>query len=297
MMPEQHSFDILWLGRRVRAALAPGVRGTVLAVFRRSFYVEFDNGALACVGPEYMGAGPINALARLPDKIDWRLIGLSVGEDVNVHVQCLKVGALFGFEFESALDWSPSAPASGWTRQSIAAGLEELQRVAENYDLSQGLARLVDIHSPKGDILFERGRVAAAALWTWLIGIGNRGGAPPPELRNLIGLGPGLTPSGDDFIGGAMIALNVFGHGELATALAEWVLPISRERTGKISFAHLSCAAAGEGGEALHDAISGAAANDVSLIIAAISSLDEIGHSSGWDALAGAVTGMSTLSV
>ena len=63
-MPEQHSFDILWLGRRVRAALAPGVRGTVLAVFRRSFYVEFDNGALACVGPEYMGAGPIMARKR-----------------------------------------------------------------------------------------------------------------------------------------------------------------------------------------------------------------------------------------
>ena len=121
--------------------------------------------------------------------------------------------------------------------------------MAENYDLSQGLARLVDIHSPKGDILFERGRVAAAALWTWLVDIGNRDGAPPTELRNLIGLGPGLTPSGDDFIGGAMIALHTLGHGELAAALAEWVLPISRERTGKISFAHLSCAADGEGGD------------------------------------------------
>ena len=55
--------------------------------------------------------------------------------------------------------------------------------------------------------------------------------------------------------------------------------------------------AAGEGGEALHDAIAGVAANDASVIIAAIAGLDVIGHSSGWDALAGAVMGMSTLSV
>jgi len=297
MMFERHSFDIERLGRGARAALAPGVRGKVLAVFRRSFYVELDNGALACIGPENMGAGPINALARLPDKIDWRLSGLVAGAEVYVHVQCLRVGTLIGFEFGSAVDWSPSAPASGWTRQSIAAGLVELRRAAGSYDLSQGLARLVDIHSPKGDILFERGRAAAAALRTWLVGARNRDGALPPELRNLIGLGPGLTPSGDDFIGGVMIALHAFGHVELAAVLAEWVLPISRERTGKISFAHLSCAAAGEGSEVLHDAIAGVAARDANIIIAAIAGLDEIGHSSGWDALAGAVMGMSSLSV
>ena len=74
-------------------------------------------------------------------------------------------------------------------------------------------------------------------------------------------------------------------------------LPIAREQTGKISFAHLSCAADGEGAEALHEAIVGVAANDVSAITAAIAGLDEIGHSSGWDALAGAVAVMSALSV
>lgn len=296
MTPERHGFIVVRLGRRARAALAPGVRGSVLAVFHRSFYVELEGGALACVGPEDMGAGPINALARLPDGLDWQSSGLVAGAEAHVDAQCLRVGTQFGFEFKSAVDWSPSTPASGWSRRSMAAGLAELRRAAGGYDLSQGLARLVDTDSPDGDIFFERGRAAAAALRTWLDAAGNRDGAPTAEVRNLIGLGPGLTPSGDDLIGGVMVALHALGRGELAVALAEWVLPISRERTGKISFAHLSCAADGEGGEALHDAIVGVAANDASAITAAIADLDEIGHSSGWDALAGAVVGMSTLS-
>ncbi len=178
----------------------------------------------------------------------------------------------------------------------MVAGLAELRRAAARYDLSQGLARLVDIDPTAGDILIERGRAGAVALRMWLADTGDREGVPAAEVRDLIGLGPGLTPSGDDLIGGAMIALGALGRGELATALAEWVLPIARERTGKISFAHLSCAANGEGAEALHEAIAGVAAYDATAITAAIAGLDDIGHSSGWDALAGAAVVMSTLS-
>ncbi len=296
MTSDRHRFAIERIGRAARGCLAPGRRGSVLAVFRRSFYVELDGGALACVGPDRMGAGPINALAGLPGGLDWQASGLVAGAAAHVDGRSLKVGFRFEFGFESAVDWLPIRPASGWSRQSLAAGLAELRRAAGSYDLLQGLARLVDTDPPVGDILIERGRAGAAALREWLADTGDRDAAPKSEVRDLIGLGPGLTPSGDDLIGGAMIALRVLGRDDLGAALAEWVLPIARERTGKISLAHLSCAAEGEGAQALHEAIVGVAANDANAITAAIAGLDKIGHSSGWDALAGAVAVISTLS-
>ena len=296
MTSDRHRFAIERIGRAARGCLSPDRRGSVLAVFRRSFYVEFEGGALACVGPDGMGAGPINVLTGLPGRLDWQASGLVTGAAAHVDLRCLKVGFRFEFGFESAVDWLPIQPAPGWSRQSLTAGLAELRRAAGSYDLSQGLARLVGTDPPVGNILIERGNAGAAALRKWFADTGDRDGPLAAEVRELIGLGPGLTPSGDDLIGGAMIALGALGREDLATALAEWVLPIARARTGKISFAHLSCAADGEGAQALHEAITGVAANDASAITAAIAGLDEIGHSSGWDALAGAVAVMSTFS-
>ena len=139
-------------------------------------------------------------------------------------------------------------------------------------------------------------RAGAEALRKWIVGSEDRAEALSADVSNLIGLGPGLTPSGDDLIGGAMIALYALGRAETAVTLADWALPIARVRTGKISLAHLASAADGEGAGALHEAIAAVAANDADAIAAAIAALDAIGHSSGWDALAGAVAVMSALS-
>ena len=295
MMPDRHRFEFERIGRAARASLAPGRRGSVLAVFRRSFYAEFDGGALACVGPGGMGAGPINALADLPDGLDWQASGLAVGGRAYVDGRHLKVGHAFEFGIASAADWLPSGPAPHWSASTLAAGLAEVRRAAGRYDLSQGLANLVAGDPAVGDILIERGHAGAVALKEWLTDPAYRDRPPSDEVRELIGLGPGLTPSGDDLIGGALIALHAFGEVDRQAALADWALPIAQGRTGKISFAHLSCAAEGEGAAALHHAIAGMAAHDVRAIANAIADLDTIGHSSGWDALAGAVTVMSSL--
>ena len=284
------------MGRAARRCLAPGGSGSVLAVFRRSIYVELDGGALACIGPAGMGAGPLNALARLPERLDWPASGLVAGAAAHVDGRTLRIGNRFEFELEAAVDWLPRRLAPGWSRHSLTTGLAQLRCAAAGYDLSQGLARLVVSDAPDGDILVDRGRAGVAALRMWLTRASGRGRAPSPEISGLIGLGPGLTPSGDDLIGGALIALGALGHAEDATTLAGWALPIGRARTGMISFAHLSCAADGEGAEALHEAIAAVAANDARAIDGAIADLDGIGHSSGWDALAGAVTVLSALS-
>ena len=119
-------------------------------------------------------------------------------------------------------------------------------------------------------------------------------GEPPATVATLIGLGSGLTPAGDDALGGALIALRVFGRAALADRLAEWLLPRARTGTSDISHAHLAAAAEGEGAAALHDTLT-ALANDDASLAEGVARLDRIGHSSGWDALAGAVAALVSL--
>jgi hypothetical protein len=119
----------------------------------------------------------------------------------------------------------------------------------------------------------------AEAFLRWIAG----GGVPDEAL---IGLGPGLTPAGDDFVGGAMIALRTFGHVDVAVRIAAWALPLAEERTSRISRAHLECAAMGEGHEALHDWLDGFRPAD-------LERLARIGHTSGLDAAAGAAAALA----
>jgi hypothetical protein len=119
----------------------------------------------------------------------------------------------------------------------------------------------------------------ARAFLAWL-----RNKASSPD--ELIGLGAGLTPAGDDFVGGAMIALRVCGttagNAALADRIAAWALPLARTNTNRISRAHLECAARGEGHEALHDLLG--TFDDKHL-----QRLARVGHTSGLDAAAGAL--------
>src|SRR5688572_1109980 len=120
----------------------------------------------------------------------------------------------------------------------------------------------------------------ATAYLEWIAGKGE-----PDD--SLIGLGSGLTPAGDDFVGGAMIALRAYGHQALADRVAAWALPLAKDRSSRISRAHLECAAEGEGHEALHDLLCTGDAKH-------LERLAGIGHTSGLDAAAGAVLALGS---
>jgi hypothetical protein len=112
----------------------------------------------------------------------------------------------------------------------------------------------------------------------------------------LLGLGPGLTPSGDDLVGGAFFAraaLAVAGRPDSAawkTAAAR-VRDAAREATNPISAALLSDLLDGHGWSALHDLVGALASGDDSSAVIAARRLTRLGHSSGWDLLSGFAAG------
>jgi len=103
--------------------------------------------------------------------------------------------------------------------------------------------------------------------------------AVPDDAAGLIGLGPGLTPSGDDYLGGMLVALRALGRDAQAEALWRWLEPRLAAGTSAISAAHLAAAAAGEAHEIVHEVLADPRQAQ---------KLDGIGHCSGWDAFAGA---------
>src|SRR5690606_7063751 len=114
----------------------------------------------------------------------------------------------------------------------LRRGLAALARAAARRAPPEGLGRLIpalvdgapraaeDAASP----LLRRAASGIAALAEWLAW--GAGPAPPSAVCELIGLGPGLTPSGDDLLGGVLIALHALGRPDATERLSAWALPL-----------------------------------------------------------------------
>jgi hypothetical protein len=112
-------------------------------------------------------------------------------------------------------------------------------------------------------------------------------------------MGEGLTPSGDDYIGGVLFGLAMLQE---AGAPLAWCSPeilasfitASKARTNRISAALLGDHAAGHGSEALHRfAFAFLSGRSVQAAAMAANDLIRMGHSTGWDLLTGAWTAMA----
>jgi hypothetical protein len=103
----------------------------------------------------------------------------------------------------------------------------------------------------------------------------------------LLGAGSGLTPSGDDFVGAALFTLRALHPGDLRWRRAAADLTeLARTRTHSIGAALFADLAQGQSFAALHALF---ATGDPATFTESARALTAIGHSSGWDMLAGIV--------
>ena len=242
------------VGRAAREALAAG-EGEVCAVFRRSFYLRFGD-RYACIGDASLGHGPLNALVPA--------------------FSAPPLGATVRVSLENSRSWMPPP-----VRSAARPNLEALRACLDGHVPEEGLGCVI---LGVDNALSVHAQPALEAVDRWLAGntLGN-------EAAQLIGLGPGLTPSGDDYLGGVLMALRWVGRGAQADSLWRWLEPHLAQRTSAISAAHLAAAATGEVHEALHEVLSDLSAWEAPDLLPSLARLDAIGHTSGWDALAGIV--------
>jgi hypothetical protein len=105
--------------------------------------------------------------------------------------------------------------------------------------------------------------------------------------QKLAGLGIGLTPSGDDFIMGALYAAWIIHPFDIATDMAKEIARAAAPLTTSLSAAWLKAAGMGEAGILWHEFFEALTGADTVRIQTTMDKILAVGETSGADALAG----------
>ena len=292
-------FTVVSFGRVAQAVLRAGHSGEVIAVFRRSFYVRFDSDII-CVGGLRLRQGPLNVLCRLRDDLAWDDV-LAPQMPVSSADDAFLTCGQMRFDCAGATTWRAPV-ANQLSIGAVRAGLDNLAAAA-TARAPGGLGRfLMTPHylpfrpgADDSEGLLRQANEPITALRAWLQAALAGAAAAPPRLDALIGLGPGLTPSGDDFLCGAMAALHYVGRRDVAARLAAAVLPTAQTATSLISASYLRCAAQGEASEVLFEALECLLEGGQFGLQTRLDAIEVVGHTSGWDSLAGAAAACDAL--
>jgi hypothetical protein len=199
-------------------------------------------------------------------------------------------GDVLRLDAGSLAPWTPVRPAAGaCSGQALAAGTRSLLAARRQLGVPDGFGAFLGGGAAAFPLDGARDRASALAR---ACAAGDAGAAADAAIA-LLGLGAGLTPSGDDFAGAAFFAQALLTGVDAPRARA-WttasarVLAAAPTLTHPISLALLSDLLHGEGHAPLHE-LATALADDApgEQALDAARRLTRIGHSSGWDMLAG----------
>jgi len=268
----------------------------VLAVFEHSFYLACPRG-IVCVGGGEIGAGPINVeIEEPPGGIGTLRLTPDIEGRIEHGVPFITEN--LALDLAHAQVWMPPAMPA-FVPEQAAKGLARLRKLATANVLPRdGLARLVltgkaavsnaSAQMAEGSIRDLQARLPVVLASTSL------DDAVARAATLLVGLGPGLTPSGDDVLGGLMLALTAAGHADLRDILWDTIAPELDALTVPISAMHLSAAADGLAVAAMHDVLHAILA-DAPDLDERLATIAGHGHTSGWDAVAGLVLGLEAI--
>lgn len=292
---------ILRIGETARDLLTPGQRGKVLAVFARAAYLVTELQELVYITPK---DAPLHPRCLQVTGVFPRL---TAGSPFSVDATCLNIDPSLALDLRQASVWqvpelSPRAVLP------ITEIPPRLKAVLASLDGSQakGFGSLIPEIIPlaeSGQIDFkpEMADPILSFAWPAIREIAEACLAHEvPELlfksEPLIGLGEGLTPSGDDFLGGMLFCVHhlctVYPFLPILPDKGDFIEAVGK-RTNLISCSFLKDHARGHALEPLAQfftaMLTGQPFTDV---YRSLSRLTCLGHSTGWDLLTGALTGL-----
>ncbi len=252
------------------------IKGEVVGIFRRAVNVLVEDGLVALVLPE-LGNGPFHIVVNaLPQ--------LSPGQSIKYrwNGEQLIVGDWAFLITPTTQHWDPRPQ---W---------ELLEITPEKAGLLQDIVMQMyekNPHDSTHSITDIQKILTASRLdnfWQCLRD-GNYCGFID-AARGLVGLGPGLTPTGDDFLAGFMLSLWAL-HFPNTKKVCGWIVAAAQRRTTHISIAYLKAIAAGYADERWHQFLHAFNNYNKQLLFSAISHILDFGATSGSDMLFGFMSG------
>jgi len=295
------------IGSKAKALLAlPGFSGKVFAVFSTTVYLASGDGEILWMSQEGL------AMHRRCILASFRPGSIYVGQNFSLYGPFLRFPEEVTIDLDPATEWKPFAvgPKHAKPLTVIHACTRRLFEAVTKLGDAKGLGQMIPQMIPtilslfngnkqaisNADPLLAKARnsilnLATACFNFDMTEVTRRG-------RELVGLGPGLTPSGDDFLGGLLFAAHSLKTAypeefdwkeEHIVGLIDWACT----QTHSISHTILRDHAFGHGPEPLHDVVTSLLkGQDLGRTMEGAERLLGIGDTSGWDILAGMLTGM-----
>jgi len=280
-------------------------RAKVLQVFKHSSnLINSDKELLSLVMP-HVGPGPFSAVLLDDVEEGWRDFSdwMKVGNEVQIEEDRMRLGKVI-VDFKNAKLWNPKPDWGNiqahrdWIMSKVPELMGFLLKEASPHSLVQIVGDLFageNLHlqslQPPTDIQNQFRCAASEPARILLKGIATHQSIPWERgFRELLGLGGGLTPAGDDFILGVVFAMQIM----LPLAEARDILiplPLLAEgRTSQLSIAYLRAATDGAVSFPWHSFSKAIIAENSYALYGAARSILKVGETSGSDALTGFIS-------
>jgi AraC-like DNA-binding protein len=292
------------IGKAARDFLKAGSQGRILAVFSNAVYLNNSYDEISWLVTEKI------PMHRRGIQIPGALPRVAVNSSFNVRGEHLLLGTDIDLDMSRATIWESPSPNLDKVLpfEELPGRWRDVSSLFDGYPSPKGFGLLL------AEIMkLEPGSLMPAAILDYSPALKSARSALNEMLvasiamdfprilrisKDLIGLGEGLTPSGDDFIGGLLFSSFVLQeiyaqYQGFAPSEVELLVDHSRNQTNLISHSILKDLAAGCGFDTLHRFIN-AVLTDQDLESTYYLGLEliRIGHSTGWDSLTGVWTGM-----
>lgn|GEM_PF-1991005 len=292
------------VGRVAYTRLKEGGEGTVQGVFDSAINILFAEG-LVCLVPEIVQRGPLNVTLRLPVAPPrMSSLGVRAGDRVRVHGFALELGNRHLVSFGSARIYSPRKKFSlpMLTNGEIDANMEIMRKNALLFGNMAGLGELLALMSPRtAKATAKNLNIFASFAFGRIVRLeqafrSEKKSTLEDAVSELIGLGPGLTPSSDDMLAGLVLLCVLYGKNRgcaqrASQLLAQVIAEEARGRTTLLSEEFLRQAASGRGNEPIIRLCAALLTGRRDSVERETRSLLAIGETSGTDTVLGIVLG------
>ncbi len=281
--------------------------GTIHSVFRKAANIAIDDTMLALLSHDLprMPNG-----VRLPSIVAEGLLPqLQPGMEVRIGNERLLIPARnFSLHLPEMPAWEPRPGIAGhlWRRETVAQHARLLGRYLADQPQQKGLAPLIGPlllgqpelaqETPLSRMALPKLRMLTLASWM------QDSTGVEEATRGLAGLGPGLTPAGDDALAGfasimALLSPQLSADGASRRHIARTIAAIARPRTTALSAVLLAHAACGEVAEQLGTLLLSLSlpAEASEVVLLAADRVLAFGACSGGDTLLGILLGLRTL--
>jgi hypothetical protein len=264
-------------------------RGVVHSVFQNALNLASTENLYTLVTDQFDN-GPNTLVVEVHD---FQAMGIDVGDDAAAADDKLYIGGKVVVILTGAAEWRTPAAVSRCDDEELQDRLAVARAYVERVGTRAGM-----VSDPRGSLVHrvtaEMLRCASDLLVDALKRQDLR--AALTQAGQLIGLGPGLTPSGDDFLMGLLAALAIARP--LPSTMQQFcsaVVPMSKAATNAISHAAIRAAAEGEVRECVSRLIFRLCDGNRVEFHSALDDVLGIGSSSGTDIAWGVIRGLEVV--